>query len=138
MIREFRDFLARGNVIDLAVGLIAGIVFGALVNSLVSDVLMQVVAAVVGKPNFSGLSFDLLDTPIRYGSFLTALLNFVLTMGAVFFFIVKPLNAVTERIAQPEPEGRPTNRECPECLAEVPVAARRCRFCTSEITPIAS
>ncbi|MCW2960786.1 MAG: mscL [Thermoleophilia bacterium] len=137
MLREFREFLARGNVIDLAVGLIAGIVFGAVVNSLVNDVLMQVIAAIVGKPDFSRLTFELSDTPIRYGAFLTALLNFVLTMGAVFFFIIKPINAVTERVLPPAADEAPTNRECPECLGEVPAAARRCRFCASAIQPIA-
>ncbi len=135
--REFRDFVMRGNVVDLAVGLIAGVVFGAVVNSLVSDVIMQFVAAVAGKPDFGGLAFELNGSSIRYGAFLTALLNFLLTMAAVFFLIVKPLNAFTARIAPPPPSAGPSVRECTECLSEVPVAARRCRYCTSELSPVA-
>ena len=134
--REFRDFVMRGNVVDLAVGLIAGVVFGAVVNSLVTDVVMQLIAAIVDKPDFSSLSFTLNDSQIRYGSFLTALLNFLLTMAAVFFAIVKPINAFTARIVPPAPAEGPSNRECTECLAEVPVAAKRCRYCTSELTPV--
>jgi len=134
MLREFRDFLMRGNIVDLAVAFVAGAVFSALVHSLVTDVIMQLVAAVVGTPSYEGLSFTLNGSEIRYGAFLTALVNFVLTMGAVFFFLVKPVNALTERM-KPAVESGPTNRECTECLAEVPVKARRCRFCTSELTP---
>lgn len=134
--REFRDFIMRGNVVDLAVGLIAGAVFGAVVNSLVADVVMQFVAAVVGKPDFSTLAFELNDSRIRYGAFLTAVLNFLLTMAAVFFLIVRPLNVFTARIEPPTPTSGPSVRECTECLSEVPIAARRCRFCTSELQPV--
>ena len=135
MLKEFREFLMKGNIIDLAVAFIAGVAFSAIVTSLVDDVIMQFVAAVVGKPDFSALSFTLNDSEIRYGSFLTALINFLLVMGAVFFLIVKPVNAVTAKFVRPE-DGAPTNRECPECLAQVPARARRCQFCTSELVPI--
>ncbi|MCW2922634.1 MAG: mscL [Thermoleophilia bacterium] len=135
--REFRDFIMRGNVVDLAVGIVAGAVFGAVVNSLVKDVVMQLVAAIVGKPDFTALSFELNDSMIGYGAFLTALLNFILTMAAVFFLIVKPLNAFTARVVPPAPASGPSIRECTECLSEVPVAARRCRYCTSELSPVA-
>lgn len=134
--REFRDFVMRGNVVDLAVGLVAGTVFGAVVKSLVDDVVMQFVAAVVGQPDFSGLSFTLNGSEVRYGAFLTAVLTFLLTMAAVFFLIVKPINAFTARIVPPPPAAGPSIRECNECLSEVPVAARRCRYCTSELTPV--
>ncbi len=136
MIKEFREFLLKGNIIDLAVAFIAGVAFSAVVSSLVNDVVMQFVAAVVGKPDFSALTFTLNDSEIRYGSFLTVLINFVLVMAAVFFFLVKPVNAMTEKFTKPD-DGGPTNRECPECLAEIPAAARKCRFCASALTPAA-
>jgi large conductance mechanosensitive channel len=136
MLKEFREFLLRGNIVDLAVAFIAGVAFSAVVNSLVSDVIMQVVAAIVGKPDFSSLSFTLHGSEIRWGAFLTVLLNFVLTMGAVFFFLVKPINAMTARFAPPS-DGAPSVRECTECLGEVPAKARRCQFCTSELAPLA-
>jgi large conductance mechanosensitive channel len=135
MIKEFREFLLKGNIIDLAVAFIAGVAFSAVVASLVNDVIMQFVAAIVGKPDFSSLTITINDTAIRYGAFLTVLINFVLVMGAVFFFLVKPVNAMTAKFSTPD--TGPTNRECPECLAEVPAAARRCRYCASAITPVA-
>lgn len=136
MIREFRAFLLKGNVIDLAVAFIAGVAFTAVVTSLVNDVILQFVAAIVGKPDFSDLTVTINDSVIRYGSFLTVLINFVLTMAAVFFLLVKPINAVTERLAADDAPAA-ANRECPQCLAEVPAAARRCRSCTSELVPTA-
>lgn len=136
MLKEFRDFLMQGNIVALAVAFIAGVAFNGVVASLVNDVIMQIVAAIVGKPSFSDLSFSLNDTPILYGSFLTVLINFVLTMGAVFVFIVKPMEAVTERMKKPV-EGAPVVRECPSCLGEVPSKATRCQFCTSDLTPVA-
>lgn len=136
MIGEFREFLMRGNIVELAVAFIAGAAFSTVVQSLVSDVVMQLVAAVFGTPDFSGLSFTLRDAEIRVGTFLTAVVNFVLTMAGVFFFLVKPVNALTARIAPADPQG-PTSRECTQCLGQVPARARRCRFCTSELTPVA-
>lgn len=135
MLAEFRAFLIRGNVVDLAVGLIAGAVFGAVVKSLVEDIVMPLVTAIVGKPDYSDLSFTLNGSVIGYGSFITALITFVLTMGAVFFFIVKPINALTARVATPSEGGEPDQRECPECLSEVPVKAHRCRYCTTPLAP---
>ena len=136
MIKEFRDFLMKGNIIDLAVAFIAGVAFSAVIASLVDDVIMQFVAAIVGKPDFSSLSYTLNDSVIRYGAFLTVVINFVLVMAAVFIFLVKPVNAMTSKFAPPE-AGEPTNRECPECLAEVRAKARRCQYCTSVLTPVA-
>lgn len=136
MLREFRTFLMRGNIIDLAVAFVAGLVFSAVVNSLVSDVIMQLVAAVVGKPDFSALSVTVNDSVIAYGKTLTALINFLLTMAAVFFFLVKPVNAVTARMAPPADDA-PAQRECPECLGEIPAKARRCMHCGIEVLPVA-
>ena len=136
MFKEFRVFLLRGNVIDLAIAFIAGVAFTAVVNSFVADVLMQGVAAIAGKPDFSGLAFTINDSTIRYGAFLTVLVNFVLTMAAVFFLLVKPVNAFNARFAD-DVEAAPRERECPECLGTVPAAARRCQLCTSELSPVA-
>lgn len=136
MIREFREFLMKGNIVDLAVAFIAGAAFSAVVQSLVDDVIMQLVAAVFGRPDFSDLSFSLNDSTIRYGAFLTVLINFVLTMAGVFFLVVKPVNAVTDKLVPPAAADAPTKRECTYCLAEVPGKARRCQFCTSDLQPV--
>jgi large conductance mechanosensitive channel len=135
VLREFREFVMRGNIVDLAVAFIAGVAFSAVVSSLVDDVIMQLVAAVAGKPDFSALTFTINDTVIRYGSFLTVLVNFLLTMAAVFFLLVKPINAMTTRLAGPTGPAEPVERECPECLSSVPVQARRCRWCTTALQP---
>lgn len=136
MIREFRDFLMKGNIVDLAVAFIAGAAFSAVVQSLVDDVILQLVAAVVGRPDFSELSFSINDSTIRYGAFLTVLVNFVLTMAGVFFLVVKPVNAVTDKLVPPAAADGPAKRECTYCLAEVPGKAQRCQFCTSELQPV--
>lgn len=136
VLREFREFVMRGNIIDLAVAFIAGVAFSAVVNSLVSDVIMQFVAALAGEPDFGALSVTINGSEIRYGDFLTVLTNFLLTMAAVFLFLVKPVNALTERLIDPEESG-PTARECPHCLSQVRAAARRCAFCTSQLEPVA-
>jgi large conductance mechanosensitive channel len=135
MLREFRQFLMRGNLVELAVAFVAGVAFTAVVTSLVNDVIMQVVAAVVGRPDFSGLTFTVHDSEIRYGSFLTALVNFVLTMGAVFFLVVKPVNAMTARLVPASEEV--VDRECPSCRLTVSARATRCPHCTSELQPVA-
>jgi large conductance mechanosensitive channel len=132
VIAGFRDFISRGNVIDLAVAVVIGAAFTALVTSLVTDLLTPVIAAVVGQPDFSDLSFTINDSEFRYGSFLNALIAFLSVAAAVYFFVVAPLNKLQEmRSAN---EGA-THRECPECLSEVPAAATRCAFCTSELSP---
>lgn len=136
MIGEFRTFLMRGNVIDLAIGLIAGTVFGAVVKSLVEDIIMPFVTAVAGKQDYTGLTWTLNGSDIRYGAFITVTITFLLTMAAVFFFIVKPINALTARIAAPTESGEPDQRECPHCLSEVPVQASRCRYCTSDLPAV--
>lgn len=137
MIQEFRAFLLKGNIIDLAVAFIAGVAFSAVVQSLVNDVIMQLVAAIVGKPDFSAFTLTINDSVIRYGSFLTVLVNFVLTMAAVFFFLVKPINTLIASRASSTESDEPVLRECPECLAEVPAKARRCQQCASQLTPAA-
>jgi large conductance mechanosensitive channel len=132
MLNEFKKFALRGNVIDLAIGVILGIAFGALVSSLVDDVLMNLIAAAVGRPDFSELTFTLNDAVIRYGAFLTAVVNFVL-IALSLFLVVRAINrAMGLRPAKQEPA---TMRECPFCRTSIPGAASRCSACTGEVQP---
>jgi large conductance mechanosensitive channel len=133
VLREFKEFLFRGNIVDLAVAIVVGTAFVALVNAFVADILTPIIAAIFGKPDFSGLTFHINGSTFLYGDFLNALITFVSVAAAVFFFVVKPLNALAARRA-PEP-GAPVERECPECLSIIPAAARRCWHCTTEVTP---
>jgi large conductance mechanosensitive channel len=130
MAKEFRAFLLRGNVVDLAVGIVMGAAFGAVVTALVKDLLTPIVAAIIGKPNFSNLVFTIHHSAFHYGEFVNALIAFVTIAAAVFFFVVKPVNVLMER----RKTGRDTDsetRQCSECLSEIPREARRCAFCTS-------
>jgi large conductance mechanosensitive channel len=110
MIKEFRDFLLRGNIVDLAVAFVIGVAFGAVVNSLVDNLLMPVIAMIIGKPDFSDLTFTINDAVFRYGAFITDVISFVAIAGAVFFFVVKPMSALTARRHAAE-EVEPTNEE---------------------------
>lgn len=133
MLKEFRDFLLRGNLLEIAVGLVLALAFTMVVNSLVEDVITPLIAAIFGKPDFSGLTFTINESTFRYGEFLNALIAFVLIAAVLFFVVVKPMNALAARKAGPEDEA--TTRQCPECLSEIPVGARRCAFCTAEVGP---
>jgi large conductance mechanosensitive channel len=135
MLKEFRQFLLRGSVVDLAVGVVIGAAFGAVINSLVKDVITPIVAAIFGQPDFSNLTFTINDAVFRYGAFLTAVLSFLLIATAVFWVVVLPVNRLMVRL-RTEPPVDVVTRECPECLSDVPKAARRCAFCTSELAPI--
>jgi large conductance mechanosensitive channel len=126
MLKGFRDFILRGNVADLAVAVIIGAAFSGIVTSLVNDVLKQFIAAIVGKPDFSYVVFNLNGTPIRIGNFLTATLQFLIVATVVYFGVVLPLNHLLARINKPAP---PATKPCPECLSEIPLAARRCAHC---------
>jgi large conductance mechanosensitive channel len=106
MLKEFRDFLMKGNIVDLAVAFVMGVAFGALVNSLVNDLVMPIVAMIFGKPDFSALTFTINDAVFRYGSFITAAITFLATAAAIFFFVVKPYGALTSRFAGPAEEER--------------------------------
>jgi large conductance mechanosensitive channel len=131
---EFKQFLLRGNVIDLAVGVVIGVAFGAVVQALVKDLLTPLVAAIFGSPDFSHLSFRINNSVFLYGDFLNALVAFVTVAFALFFFVVKPANVLTSRMRLRQSPD-PSTRKCPECLSEIPVAARRCAFCTVEVPP---
>ena len=131
LLKEFRDFLLRGNVIDLAVAIVLGIAFGAVVKALVADLLTPIIALIFGNPDFSTLSFTINSSHFLYGDFINNVVTFVSTGAAVFFFIVKPYNALKERTRRaPDPDSEV--RPCSECLSDIPKAATRCAFCTSE------
>jgi large conductance mechanosensitive channel len=134
MLKGFRQFVLRGNVIDLAVAVVIGGAFGAVVTSFVKDLLTPLVAAVVGKPDFSAIAFTVNGSRFLVGDFLNAALSFVLISAAVYFFVVAPVNAIIARARRGEAPPDPTTKKCPECLSEVPIAARRCAFCTSALT----
>ena len=129
---EFKQFLLRGNVVDLAVAVVIGAAFGAVVNSLVADIITPIIAAIVGEPNFGALDFRINDSRFAYGNFLNAVFTFVTIAAAVFFFVVKPVNMLMER-RKTEPPVDDTVRDCPQCLSKIPRGARRCMYCTSEV-----
>jgi large conductance mechanosensitive channel len=129
---EFKKFLLRGNMVDLAVAVVIGAAFGAVIAALVKDLITPLIAALFGKPDFGGLTFSLNNSVFRYGDFINAVLAFVLVAAAVFFFVVVPVNRLMARSRQ-EPPADPTTRKCSECLSEIPVGARRCAFCTSPV-----
>jgi large conductance mechanosensitive channel len=132
--RDFKAFLMRGNVVDLAVAVAVGAAFLAVVTAFVDDLITPIIAAVAGKTDFSSLTFTINDREFRYGSFLNALISFVSIATAVFFFVVVPYNAFQTRMRK-EPPPDPTTRKCPECLSEILIGATRCAFCTAAIAP---
>jgi large conductance mechanosensitive channel len=129
VLKGFRDFILRGNVVDLAVAVVIGTAFGAVVTAFTKGIIMQFVAAMVKTPDFDNLAFMLNGTPIKYGPFLTALLNFLIIAGVIYFFVVVPLNYLMAKFKKPEPEAAPATKVCGQCLSEIPVAATRCKFC---------
>ncbi len=134
MLKGFRQFILRGNVIDLAVAVVIGAAFGAVVTAFVTNILTPFIAAIVGKPDFSALAFTVNGTVIPYGTFLNALISFLLIAAAVYFFMVAPMNAWKARAARSAIPADPTTKKCPECLSEIPIAARRCAFCASVVS----
>jgi len=129
MLKDFKQFLLRGNVVDMAVGIVIGAAFGGVISSFVKGLLTPLIAALVGQPDFSMLTFTINGSRFPYGEFINALLSFLIIATAVYFFVVVPVNALIAR-ARREPPADPTTRKCPECLSEIPIGARRCAFCT--------
>ena len=129
---EFKQFVLRGNVIDLAVGIVIGAAFVALVQAAVADLITPMIAAIFGQPDFSQLTFEVGGSVFKYGHFLNALISFVIVALVVFFFVVKPVNALVS-LSQRRESPDPSTRKCPECRSEIPIDARRCAFCTSEV-----
>ena len=134
MLKGFKQFLLRGNVVDMAVGVVVGAAFGAVVSALVKDLITPLIAAIAGKPDFSAIAFEINNSKFLVGDFVNALVSFLLVAAAVYFLVVVPVNKLVQRYRK-EPTPDPTTRKCPECVSEIPISARRCAFCTSVVTP---
>lgn len=137
ILKEFRAFILRGNLVDLAVAVVIGTAFTAVVTALVRDLITPLVAAIFGEPLFDTLSFSINGSRFAYGDFLNAALTFLIIAAVVFFLVVKPVNLLMARM-RTEPDVDSHTRGCPECLSQIPVAARRCAFCTSEVPPVSA
>jgi len=135
MLKGFKDFIMRGNVVDLAVAVVIGAAFGAVVTAFVADLITPLIAAIAGKPDFSGLTFTVNHSKFLYGAFVNAVVSFLLIAAAIYFAVVVPMNQLAERRARGQAPADPTTRQCPECMSEIPVAAKRCPYCTSVLVP---
>jgi len=133
MLKGFRDFILRGNVVDLAVAVILGAAFNAIVTSFVKDILTQLIAAVAGKPDFSAVVVKVNGTPILIGNFLNATISFVIVATVVYFGIFLPVNKLLARLKKPATEAAPSTKSCPECLSDIPLAAKRCCHCAQAV-----
>lgn len=133
MFRGFREFVLRGNVVDLAVGVVIGAAFGGVVASFTKDILTPLIAAIVGKPDFSALVLNVNGAQITYGIFLNALISFLLVAFAVYYFVVTPVNHLMERMKRAPVPADPTSKKCPQCYMEIPIDARKCGHCTSSL-----
>jgi len=134
-VKGFRDFISRGNLIDLAVAVVIGTAFTAVVTAIVADLITPLIAAIWKKPNFAGLTFELHGSTFHYGLFLNAVLTFLIIAAVVYFLVVKPVGELTSRLAR---HHAATNRDCPECLSSIPIAATRCMYCTVTVPPVTS
>lgn len=135
--KGFKQFLLRGNVVDLAVGVVIGAAFGAVITEFVKDLLTPFIAAIVGKPDFSAFAFEINGSKFLYGNFVNSVVSFILIAAAVYFFIVVPMNRLVEWSRKAPATPDPTTKKCPECLSEIPIDARRCAHCTSALTATA-
>ena len=133
MLDGFKKFILRGNVVDMAVGVVIGAAFGGVITALTKDLLTPLIAALVGKPDFSYLGFSIRGTPFPVGDFINACVSFLLIAAAVYFFVVTPVNALVARMNRGEKPPDPTTKKCPECLSEIPIEARRCAHCTQPV-----
>jgi large conductance mechanosensitive channel len=137
MVKDFKTFLLRGNVVDLAVAVVVGAAFGAAITALVRDLLTPIIALIFGKPDFSSLSFTINSSHFRYGDFINYLITFLSVAAAVFFFVVQPINALMRR-HKTQPDVESETRPCTECLSDIPGQARKCAFCASPQEPMAA
>ena len=135
MLKGFRDFILRGNVVDLAVAVVIGAAFGALITAFVADIITPLIAAIFGQPDFSQLTFTINSSTFRYGAFINAVISFLLIAAAIYFVVVVPMNKLAERRARGQAPADATTKQCPECLSEIPIEAKRCAFCTTELAP---
>jgi len=133
MLSGFKQFILRGNVVDLAVGVVIGAAFGSVVAALTKDLLTPLIAAIVKAPDFSTLKWTLNGSTFLYGDFVNTVISFLLVAGAVYFFVVTPINALIARTRKDPAPADPTTRKCPECLSEIPIDARRCSHCSQPV-----
>ena len=134
MLKGFRDFILKGNVVDLAVAVVLGTAFAAVVSALVEGIITPLIGAIIGEPDFGGLTFTINESQFSYGNVLNALITFLSIAAVIYFLVVQPMNSLMERLRPGKPVDEPT-RECPECLSDIPQKARRCAFCTAQIMP---
>lgn len=138
MFKGFKQFILRGNVIDLAVAVVMGAAFGAVVTAFVKDLLTPLISAIFGKPSFERLSVTVNNSTFAYGDFLNSLVSFLLISAAVYFFVVLPINHVVARLNRGEMPPDATTKKCPECLSEIPIAAHRCAHCAQPVAAAAT
>ena|SRR5450755_310104 len=131
--KGFKQFILRGNVLDLAVAVVIGAAFGSVVTALVKDLITPLIAALVGKPDFAAIQFTVNGSKFPIGDFINALVSFLLVSAAVYFFVVLPVNTLMARMRRGEVAPDPTTKKCPECISDIPIGARRCLFCTSVV-----
>jgi large conductance mechanosensitive channel len=129
MLSGFKQFILRGNVVDMAVGVVIGAAFATVVSAFTKDLLTPLIAAIVGKPDFSALGFDIRSTHFPVGDFINAAVSFLLVAAAVYFFVVTPVNMLVARMHRSDAPASPTSKKCTECLSEIPIDARRCAHC---------
>ena len=130
--KDFKEFLLRGNLVDMAVGIVIGVAFAAVVPALVGDLITPLIAAIGGKPDFGNLSFTINKSHVLYGAFINAVLTFVIIAAVIFFLVVKPVNALMARY-RTEPDVEQTTKDCPHCLSSIPIGASKCAFCTADL-----
>jgi len=131
MIKGFKEFILRGNVVDLAIAVVIGAAFGAVVTAFVADIITPIIAAIFGQPDFAGLYFTANGSKFLYGHFINAIISFLIIAAAIYFVVVVPLNKLAERKARGQAPADPTTKQCPECLSDIPKEAKRCAFCAS-------
>jgi large conductance mechanosensitive channel len=134
-LKEFKKFILRGNVVDLAVAVVIGAAFGKIVDAMVKGLITPLIAAIGGQPDFSNLLFTLNGSKFLYGDFINAIISFVIVASVIFFFVVQPINKFMAHVKPSEEVDKPSERACPECLSPIPAAAKRCKFCTATSTP---
>lgn len=130
VVKEFREFVLRGNVVDLAVGVVIGAAFGSIVTALVRDLITPLLAAIGGAPDFSNQAFTIHGSRFLYGDFINAVISFLIIAAVIFFFVVKPVNHLMDRYYR-KPKPEPSTKKCPECLSDIPAGAKRCKYCTA-------
>jgi large conductance mechanosensitive channel len=138
MLDGFKNFILRGSVVDMAVGVVIGAAFGGVITALTKDLLTPLIAAIVKQPDFSGILFTVNGSKFLIGEFINAIISFLLIAVAVYFFVVVPVNALVARMHRGEKPPDPTTKKCPECLSEIPIAARRCSHCAQPVGIVAA